>query len=33
MIKKYKTQKFIEKKFNQMFKYEDWDLYERESDK
>lgn len=33
MIKKYKTQKFIEKKFNQMFKYEDWYLYERESNK
>ena len=30
MIKKYKSQKFIEKKFKQMFKYEDWYLYERE---
>lgn len=30
MIKKYKTQKFIKKRFNHIFKYEDWVKYEKE---
>lgn len=33
MIKKYKSQKFIQKMFGHMFKYEDWELYIKGDDK
>ena len=30
MIKRYRSQKFIQKMFNHMFEYEEWTKYERE---